>query len=875
MSLTARTIEALVEALRRKDADATIFAIRTASRWAGAPEMVIDGRTVAVREARTPLKVREVLHEDTGGRDLVVLTDLDEQSFGGENLARVALRRLEAVQPWPVVQAIYGVASIDPALTHLPWMADRLIEAPAAARVVSGGTLDVETAWGVVLDGFGLSSARPSEDELLKAAATERFGLAYSGLPADGRSELRRILQDALGRLAGIVLQVVERGHGAELLALGIVAECVYGEAHGTAERIRGAFGERFGARGLDATIASRWGAAARRLLVSPESSGAAMRIRQRADDILCREMDGAELAVASSELPTGYQQRLIAVAHHVTRILGGTNDERALEDVDEAVRRVQEHVLASGGHREGLRALMAARLLRWLAAPRTELIDVAEALRRYVDEDSWVDQARVSIREGDSLPETRAAYERLSERVRLERERLNAFVGQRVASLPLPYADVIGVEDVLRTVAAPLTAERKVALIVMDGMSGSIANLLVASLEGEHWIRHRPRARSAMPIVLSAFPSATEFSRTSLLSGKLRTGGQSEEVAGFREFLSANNLGTSKSPHVFHKDSLTGGSLAIEEALHSSAKIVPIVINAIDAQLSGSEQLQTDWNLGSIPVLERIVRTCERVGRAIVLVSDHGHIVEDQTVAMDGSGIGVLLPGARWRGPGIALRPGEVEASGPRVLVRGNACVVAVDERIRYVGKYAGYHGGLTPQEVVCPLSVLIHRNNDGGLVDWLPLETTRPVWWGSAPAMTRAPQANSGRPRIGQTDVIPVSTVAAPPSDLSWIEALIGSANYDGQCRLVGRVTLSPEVVKKMLGVLAHSAPAGATQIRMTEQAFAARMECAVSELRKRASLLSRLLNIDAYPVFTQADSETYQLDLSLLLTQFELGA
>ena len=171
MVLTPQTIEALVAALHRKDLEATMFAIESSVPWTGCREIMVEGHRMQVRDARCALRVREVMQEPRSNDGLVILTDLDERAFGRENLSRMALRRIESVQPWPAVRLIFGVASVDPRLVRHGWMAERLLQAPPDGRAIAGGTLEFETAWGILLAGFGLSSTRPSEDEFLAAAS--------------------------------------------------------------------------------------------------------------------------------------------------------------------------------------------------------------------------------------------------------------------------------------------------------------------------------------------------------------------------------------------------------------------------------------------------------------------------------------------------------------------------------------------------------------------------------------------------------------------------------------------------------------------------------------------------------------------------------
>jgi hypothetical protein len=875
MLLTPRTIGALVAALRRKDTAATVFAIESKSAWSGEDQINVDGRQARVCEVRSALRLREVLHEDRGGADLVILTDLDARTFGRENLARVALRRIEPVQPWPVVRTLFGVASIDPRLVRHAWMAERLLQAPMGDRTIAGGTLDLETAWGIMLGGFGLRSARPSEDEFLDAAAKPVFAQAFQTLPTEGREEFKRVIQESLDRLGATVLSVVERGLGEHVLAAGLVAQCLFEVHDADALSIRGAFGERFGVRGIDGVVASRWGSAVRKLISRPEATALASRVRAQADALLVGDLGGAALAHASSDLPSGLTQRVRLVAECVERALVDQPSEQDLAELRDAVKRVENHALA-GAHGDADRAVMAARLVRWIAEPRTEPVGLEAAVRRYAESECWVDRARIIVRDGESVPEARRAYQVLAQRVAQERAKLNTAVAPAAIAASLPAGGLIGVEHVLEKVVAPLAAVRPVALIVMDGMSHAVALDLVRALEKVAWVRYRPKSLPAAPLVLSTVPTVTEFARTSLLCGALRAGDQADEREGFSAFLKAKSLGSSSAPTVFHKDKLDDESSKVEEAIRSTVKVVACVVNAIDAQLDGSDQLRAQWNLRTIPVLGRLVRACELAGRAIVLTSDHGHLVDEATEQLPANGVGTLLAAARWRGADGALRPGELDARGPRVLVSSGACVVAADERVRYGKRHAGYHGGVTVQELACPLHVLVHTGNDAELADWVPIESEDPSWWqidGSSASTTR-PAPVAPRPRVRPT----LNPIAAgglfPQGGESWIDALFSSAVYADQRSIAGRAPLPDDQARRIMEVFVQHAPPGGTLIKMTEQALAARLERSVSDTRKLVTLLRNLLNVDGYEVLGQPDRDSLELDVALLKTQFALG-
>ena len=79
-----------------------------------------------------------------------------------------------------------------------------------------------------MLRNFGLTSARPTEDEIVLAASTAVFGQAFNLLPAEGKSDLLKLIQENVGRLGVTLLQVVQKGFSEDLLALGFVAECIF-----------------------------------------------------------------------------------------------------------------------------------------------------------------------------------------------------------------------------------------------------------------------------------------------------------------------------------------------------------------------------------------------------------------------------------------------------------------------------------------------------------------------------------------------------------------------------------------------------------------------------------------------------------------------
>src|SRR5205823_229782 len=59
--------------------------------------------------------------------------------------------------------------------------------------------------------------------------------------------------------------------------------------------------------------------------------------------------------------------------------------------------------------------------------------------------------------------------------------------------------------------------------------------------------------------------------------------------------------------------------------------------------------------------------------------------------------------------------------------------------ERVRYRARKNGYHGGLTPQEMVIPITVLVA--GDIHLAGWGEAPDQTPEWWEAAPAVSAVP--------------------------------------------------------------------------------------------------------------------------------------
>jgi hypothetical protein len=200
--------------------------------------------------------------------------------------------------------------------------------------------------------------------------------------------------------------------------------------------------------------------------------------------------------------------------------------------------------------------------------------------------------------------------------------------------------------------------------------------------------------------------------------------------------------------------------------------------------------------------------------------------------------------------------------------------------ERVRYVSKKNGYHGGLTPQEMVIPIAVL--ASTESYPRGWHELPEETPPWWDEpAPTMTPAeepiltlkpirPQTTGMlfdlEPEVEVETPTPTNSTEEPVPE--WVKRLVASPVFDEQRRLVGRGVPADELFVKLLGALDRRGG------KMTSVALARTLRFPALRLPGLLAKMQRMLNIDGYSVLSRDDaSDTIELNRDLLLKQFDL--
>ena len=144
---------------------------------------------------------------------------------------------------------------------------------------------------------------------------------------------------------------------------------------------------------------------------------------------------------------------------------------------------------------------------------------------------------------------------------------------------------------------------------------------------------------------------------------------------------------------------------------------------------------------INRISPLGSLLKLARDSGRVVILASDHGHVWHRP----DARNV-PLETGGRWRPKSQDLAEDEIALTGRRVKdgAGGNSITVPWSERVYYGRQQNGYHGGATPQEMVCPLVLLKDRSSAySGLFD---CEHPKPDWWSSAPVRTVVRSEDTG---------------------------------------------------------------------------------------------------------------------------------
>jgi len=894
---TFSQIRAQVAAIRRHAPPDRIFGIQTAGRWSGELIRTVAGESYCLVQCDSPLAMRAALQEDVpAGTAKVLLTNLPDEQISYDIRVRVARRKFYPINNWQIVKELFQAHYIDPRVADRAWIAERLLETvpPDGYPPVPSGVLDAETVWGVLLEQqLGLGNARPDLVSLLTWSMDPDHVQRYH----DAADTFRQATKDWITQFAGpatdAVLECVQANAQPNALPIGLALAVVFSkDAAGKLDKAAGRMEKYVGPARLNEHVAQRWQAAATEVvrLHIPDLKARAAWL-QRADEIL-QAVQADAYAHLSRTSPLGFDQRLARFGKALVDTLESTQTGIP-EPFRLAYRAVLEHDQSHRGSRRVQRVEMAARLCRWLVGLRRNGIpspaSFADAAGEHALTGGFVDWTRQTLRGGEPVRELADAYSRLLAKAAQVVEQQNRRFAQLLRDWTAAGSKgdaVLPIERVLDEVVAPLAAQAPVLVLVLDGMSYAVFRELLEDITRQDWTEIRRQDRGSIWPGIAAMPSLTEVCRASLLCGRLRPGQAADEKAGFAEHPGLlHQSRTGMPPVLFHKDALQesgDASLAdrvIKEIESSRRRIVGVVINAVDDHLLKGDQLDIRWSGDEIKVLPKLLYEARTAGRLVILLSDHGHVLDYQTECRPHN------DGDRWRSDSSALADEEIEVAGARVVIPDSHRLIAPwSEQVRYSFKKNGYHGGATAQEMVVPVAVLSARDDlpEG----WFEPPADTPDWWFSPldePSSGDAVQEISAAPpprkkKAGMlfdleaeataTAITPASAPAAPPESPTWLDRLFDSPVLAEQKKLGGRTPPQDAVVRKMLMALCEQGG------KLTSAALARKMDLLPLRLPTLLAAVQRVINVEGYPILTRDEaSDTIELNRDLLCRQFEI--
>ena len=905
-TVTSPVVRALLDEANRKGYHHGVLGIRARPEWPGPPSFSHQGVEVSVVTCVSALAAREELRKRRGGAWLVILTDRPEDDLGAGVLTHLVWHRLRTPDPWDAVRNRFAATGIDPALVTSQHHRDVAVGLLAATP---------PTGWSPAPGGV------LTRDHAMAAAARAHLGFdAVAGVLAWSTeanvatrvADLRALAGDHLtdavlawaadraGAASGAVLQLLRTGQARDAVPLGLVVGLLAATRSSAATRGQLAreglvrLEPRTGGVLADSAL-SAWALEAEQVVHGLLSGAAderavAHRVLAGADELLAG-VQAATLADASDLLPHGLTRRLAALADALRAVPtpAVTEPDRPLlpaptaAAVEDAWTRVAGHTMTDSDSR--VRPFAAAvRLARWLAMDSSTATTFRALLQRQRDADAWVDSAVNDAAAGVGDSELGAGLGAVLAAVRMRRDAHDRSFAAALATHTRedPAAEVWYLERLLPDVVLPMARQAPVLLLVLDGMSVAVATEVVAGVlarHGDGWAEVLLSGQPRRAAALAVLPTLTDVSRTSLLCGELRTGGQDVERRGYAELTAAHGVAGAV---LFHKKPLDssrpGFALAddVGAALDdgSGRPLVTCVLNTIDDALDRSDPGGTDWAEDTVKHLSPLLERARNAGRIVVLTSDHGHVIERR--------LGTQRPyrgisSGRSRPADSPAGDGEVLVEGRRVLEHDGRAVLAVDERLRYGPLKAGYHGGAAPAEAVVPVVVLVAGGAVPDGVDLRPAPPQQPPWWDAAatvvavPVPAPAPTRASDMPTLfdqGDTQE-PVPAATQPPRS-PLVAALLGSSTYAAQRSIAGRVSVSDAQVEALVSALL-AAPAN----RLPPTAAATALAVPQSGLRGAVLHVQRLLNVESYPVLRiDSDGATVILDVPLMREQFGIG-
>ncbi|WP_034267102.1 BREX-2 system phosphatase PglZ [Actinospica robiniae] len=763
-----------------QDDEPRVYLVRGAPSWNGPATLPgPDGHDVRIATAVSPLEVWELIVRHAETRDeslLAIITDAEEHDLGPNVLAHVFRYRVLITDLWEAVRQASGATGLDPRLADEGWAAEALLDSGVGRdQKLVGTILSKDTALAHLAARRLSTAAYPLDPAGLDFRVLLNWTCAPDGVsrldalrPAERRG-LTRWLAERTGQAGKVLLALCESGSGEQSVPIGLLYSALWlPHAPASSDRAKGR-AEQFFRDGTpsDGELSTYGQAVAeyvrtRLARVVGELDPATRYLLDRAESLV-RQFGAEDAAALSTLLPSGLDARFTAVASALETCLstiGSTRAEHelAFSALRHALDDLSSHALArfdtTPQRVETVR--MAVRLTSWLACdPRPDFATAPQALDRFAADHAWVDHALGYVFDGDDTDaQLQAVFRKLYGAVRDRRRAIDREFATRLAEYTADGSmsgEELTVESFARRVLAPVVKSAKadqpesatpLLFLLLDGMSGAVATGLARHLRRQ-WIEYDPvpvptgQASGSHPrrhAMFAALPTLTSVSRGSLFSGSLADIRQDEERRRFEK----HDFWNRAAVRLFHKADLRGlaGSVLGDEltdALSRPEVHVAVVVNTIDDRLK-EERPVSAWTISELLGVESLLTMARDTGRAVVIASDHGHML-DRGARKTGASDPLS---ARHRTIDGTVADGEVLLAGTRVVTGSGEITALWDTELRYTDQKAGYHGGASLAEVAIPvLAFLPHGANVPK--GWRELGPQEPAWWMDAESGTR----------------------------------------------------------------------------------------------------------------------------------------
>jgi PglZ domain len=881
---TPEQVATQVALIRRHESKARVIGIHTPGTWLGGTELGVNGERLPVAFCTSALQVSEVLaSHPEGALPLVLITNVEDSQLSLDVIARMVGRRLHRIERWQMVRDLFHARQIDPRLAAHGWIADALLQKvpDGGYPPVASGLLDADTVWThLCQQHLGLPDGRPDALALIRWSLCAQNLRRYEVLPPEWRVGLRQRVEDSAGAIGAVMLDTLEAGYGHLWLPIGLACEVLFapqGRSHLSIAQARARLEPYLGGHMLSAEVGSRWfqsAAPALATLTDPDRREWLDRTQK-----LLSDLKAIDYSALSTFLPSGFDQRLGQFAASLRDFLDGAASLDRLAACAEDVRR---HAQTMNQPDRLGRVTMALRLARYLSysPPEIRPPSLSRVASAYAAEGGYLDWARRYLTAGDEIETLSRAYRVLALRVREQREGQNKMFAKLLADwhqAPIALEGLLPIEKALSAVVAELAAATPVLFLIIDAMSYAVFRELSEDLRGHGWIELSNRPGWPLPCLISTIPSVTESSRASLLAGKVVQGDSAFEKRSFAahpHLVSGSR--SAQPPLLFHKGQLVEAgavtlSVGVREAIRDPGrKLVGVVLNAVDDHLARSDQLRFSWTISQFHHLDALLYEARLADRAVVITSDHGHVLEDGTQHLTGN------EEERWRAYSDRLAEQEFVFEGARIeqATGLRRIVVPWSETVRYGQRKQGYHGGATLQEVVVPIGVF--ASLDRTLPGWEALPDRMPWWWNSSEGPSTETRAASAHTTAGsderperQASLFGSAQIDEEEPSADWIARLLGSPVFTAQRRMAGRRAPSEPQVKAFLKAMDRH------YHRIPRHVLAEALGQPEIHIPRILVGLQRLLNVDGYQIVTvHEDSGTIGLSVQLLNKQFQLG-